>query len=157
MHRFGILAFATIAAVPAAAQNLRQQMFSNETSCYARVYSATHLASHPVQQVTAIALTPQQRISGEERLLLRLSVTVRGTRETYIGVGYCDDAGATVLTCGMEGDAGGFILAAAKNGALTLTVGRNGVSFEGNADFITLEGLAGDDREFLLQPTNQCQ
>jgi len=157
MHRFWMLPIAALAALPAAAQNPRQQMFPTENSCYARAYSAAHLASHPVQQVTTIALTPERQISGEDRLLLRLSVTMRGARETYIGVGYCEDAGANALTCGMEGDAGGFTLAAAKAGAVTLRVGRNGVSFEGNADFRTLEGQSGDDRVFLLRPTDQCQ
>jgi hypothetical protein len=53
-------------------------MFSTETSCYARRYSKTHLADHPGQHVTDIALTPD--VSGDDGPGLRLWVKlhVRG-------------------------------------------------------------------------------
>jgi len=69
---------------------------------------------------------------------------------------YCDAAGAAALTCGLEGDGGGFDLTLAKDGAVLLTVGRHGMWFEGMADFVEIRSDRGDDRVFLLPRSQTC-
>ena len=59
------------------------------------------------------------------------------------------------MSCAMEGDAGGFMVEPAKNGAVLLTVGKDGIGFENDTGFVVLEPSRGDDRSFLLQP-NIC-
>lgn len=59
---------------------------------------------------------------------------------------------ATRSTAGLEGDAGGFQITPAKNGAILIEVSSDGMTFENDSGFATLERDAGDDRSFLLRP-----
>jgi hypothetical protein len=142
-------------ASAATAESLRQSHFDPQTAfgsgCFRRDYSNSHLASHPQQRVTSIAVGRMPDPPADDLLIVNVAVTLRGSGEVFIGSGYCEGKGAR-LDCGMEGDAGSFQLTAAKDGALLLSVGRYGVSFEGARDFVTLEGNSGDDREFLMPP-----
>lgn len=71
-------------------------------------------------------------------------------------VAYCENVGAT-LYCVMEGDAGTFSIEAAKGGAILVSVGRDGMALETGTGFVTLEQRRGDDRSFLLQPSQGCR
>ena len=147
------LALFSLGAAPVAAQGLGERLFGGKSTCFARAYTADHLASHPLQQVTEITLRPDvaaMRMGGEVEAVM-ISVRRRADSETYFGSAYCDRTGAA-LTCYREGDAGSFKLTEAANGALRLEVGPNGMSFEGSADFVTLEANRGDDRVFLIPP-----
>ena len=157
MLRFAILCCATMLAFSAQAETAGKAMFPRADSCYARSYSADHLAKHPVQRVTSIALRPQPGSAGDDMLVLRLSVALRGRAETYVGYGYCENLGKGQLACGVEGDGGTFVLTPAEGGAVLLIVGPDGISFEGTDDFQTLEGRTGDDRRFMLQPASGCR
>lgn len=146
-----VFAVLVIFASPASAQSPRDAMFPSDTSCYLRQYSRDHLAKHPNQLVTGISIGPDQDQWESDILLLNLSVTLRGRDESFAGVAYCENTGG-VLSCGLEGDAGWFMLKPRPKGAVLLSVGKDGISFEGNSSFVSLEGTRGDDREFLLPP-----
>lgn len=152
------LALAGLLAAPAAfAKSAREQMFPTESSCYARAYSDTHLARNPVQRVTDIALTPDPGTQSDPLLRLWLKVRMRGSTEVLEALSYCEANGATVLYCEMEGDAGGFSIRPARDGAVLVTVGSLGIGLEGSQGFVTLEHNRGDDRSFLLAPTGICK
>ena len=122
---------------------------ADANTCYLRQYSADHLKSHPTQQVTVIALSFAS--DGGDQVTLDLYVKLRPGRIQAMGTAYCDQDGEG-LDCFMEGDAGRFSLTGAANGALRLSVALRGISFETDADFITISGTSGDDRVFLLPP-----
>ncbi len=126
-------------------------------SCYLRQYSRDHLAKHPDQTVTMIAIGPETGADEADAPILRVAVTVRGDGEVYLGVGYCDGWGKR-MDCAMEGDAGAFALEPAKDGAVRLTLARRGIAFEGARGFVELAGDRGDDREFLIPavPADAC-
>ncbi len=147
------LALISLSTEPLAAQGLAGRLFGAKPGCFARAYTADHLARHPVQQVTEITLSPDiaAMTMGGEVDAVMVSVRVRSGRAAYFGSASCERTGAA-LTCYREGDAGSFRLTEAANGALRLEVGPNGMSFEGIGDFVTLEGNSGDDREFLIPP-----
>ena len=117
-------------------------------NCYARSYSADHLASHPIQQVSAIWMTRATEEVAPPGMVLNLSVRLKTSREVFLGTAYCAPEGSG-LACGMEGDAGTFVIAPRKD-AVLIALDRAGISFEGQSDFVTLSGSTGDDREFLL-------
>lgn len=136
--------------MPLLAQTGAVAMFPPEAACFQRSYDAAHLASHPQQQVVAIALTPAEGQTVSTSLVVDITVTLRD-RARYIGSAYCEPE-ALGLSCGMEGDAGAFELGLRDGGALLLTVSALGMSFENDDGFLTLSGTAGDDRAFLMQP-----
>ena len=152
MHISKILPLAfTIAGTPLLAQSAQDMVFAADPPCYSRSYTNAHLAAHPDQQVTLMVVradTEDMALDTTDDLLVLVEVLTRSDKSPYSGVGYCtpDKQG---LTCLMEGDAGGFTLAE-QDGRLLLSVGENGLSFEGDADFLTLEPDTGDDRAFLL-------
>ena len=137
--------------LPMYAQTGATAMFPPEASCFQRHYDAAHLAEHPQQMVTYIALTPAEGQEVSTSLVVDISVKMRGLSESYIGSAYCEHD-VEGLSCGMEGDAGAFSLALRADGALLLKVDRRGMSFEGEQDFLTLSGTSGDDRAFLMHP-----
>lgn len=155
MRVFPALAASLLLTLPVAAKTLQDQLFPTVTSCYTRVYSAEDLALHPVQRVTGISLAPAPEPGGV--LVLRVSIELRGEAERFSGITYCEAAGRDALSCGMEGDAGSFVLTPARNGAVLLLIGRNGVGFEGLSGFVHLDGISGDDREFLLPKAAGCE
>jgi hypothetical protein len=134
-----------------AAQSPAQAMFPNQSGCYIRQYSPDHLASHPAQRVTTILLVPEASIAAP-MLGLWVNVTLRGVPGgEYEALAYCENSG-TLLSCGMEGDAGSFTVRPDKNGSVLVDVGRYGMSFENERGFETLESSRGDDRSFRLNP-----
>jgi len=103
--------------------------------------------------VTAITVSPVLDYA-EPLLGLYLTLTLRnvpgGGFEAYAG---CENEGADTLYCSLEGDAGGFRITPAKEGAILIEVSSLGMTFENDDVFATIEAKAGDDRSFLLTPT----
>ncbi|HLQ18468.1 MAG TPA: hypothetical protein VK146_05765 [Tabrizicola sp.] len=138
---------------PALADSPQDKLFPDATRCYARSYSADHLAQHPAQRVTQLRLSPDFRI-GKPLLVLKVDLSLRGTPGgPFEGYGYCETKGDDTLYCGIEGDGGGFTVTPARNGAILLTVSSLGMSFENAAGFVTLDRETGDDRSFMLRPS----
>lgn len=136
----------------AEAQSPQDQMFPRGDRCYARNYGAGHLAKHPDQRVTRIAVSPDF-VSEAPRLALELRLQLRGSNGgAFEAQAVCENNGASTLYCAMEGDAGGFQITPARNRAIQITVSSLGMSFENEGGFITLERTSGDDRSFILRP-----
>lgn len=156
--RSGIcLIFLMFSAQPTLAQSPQDRVFPGGKTCYAREYTPDHLAAHPQQRVTSIALTPAPEVTKDPRLEVWVTVTLRGQPgERYEALAICENTGDT-LYCGLEGDAGGFTVTPAKGRAVLVSVTRHGMSFEGETGFVTLEKARGDDRSFLLQPVTDCR
>ncbi len=150
--RHCLIACSTILfGTPIFAQTVQDMVFPPDPPCFSRSYDEAHLAAHPDQQVTLIVVRADiedMALDATDDLLVLVDVLIRDAKSSYSGIGYCtpDKAG---LNCLMEGDAGGFTLTD-QDGRLRLDVGANGLSFEGDADFLTLEPDQGDDRVFLL-------
>lgn len=123
--------------------------------CFQRIYSPAHLAQHPQQQVTTIALRRASEHDRSPSQGLQLRLTLRAWDELLTGIAYCAP-NATTLECSMEGDAGGFRLEAARDGALRLVVAPQGISLEGESDVAVIAGDQGDDRRFLIPPARHC-
>lgn len=138
-------------AAPASAQSPRDLMFPSDATCYLRHYSAAHLASHPAQRVTQIALGPEPGSRNPMQLTLRLAVSLRGTGEDFLSLAYCENTGGA-LSCQVEGDSGWFMLKPAAKGGILMTTGRRGLGFEGERDFVQIGGGASDDNSFLIPP-----
>ncbi len=137
--------------LPLQAQTGAIAMFPPEAACFQRHYDAMHLAEHPQQRISAIALTPAEGQVVSSSLVVDISVNLRSGSESYSGSAYCEPDAAG-LSCGMEGDAGAFNLVLRDGGALLLKVDPGGMSFEGTQDFLTVSGTSGDDRAFLMYP-----
>lgn len=147
-----------VAAGPLAAESPREVMFPSDASCYAREYTAQHLADHPVQRVTSMALTPEGAQVEDPAMTVWVTATLRDwPGEKLLAMAYCQVEDSDRMTCLMEGDAGAFTVQPAKGGAVLVTVGKAGMGFEGELGFATLRADAGDDRSFLLQPTRDCR
>ncbi len=132
-------------------------MFPSDANCYARTYSAQHLAEHPAQMVSSIALRPEGAKVEDPAMLVWVTITLRDRPDEALeALAYCQVHDSTRLGCMMEGDAGAFTIATSKGGAALVTVDKAGMGFEGETGFVTLRADAGDDRRFLLQPLNPC-
>lgn len=141
-----------LAPCAALAQSPQDKMFPDARTCYARAYSASHLASHPEQRVTRISVTPDFALA-DPQLVLHVVLELRGPQGgIFEAYGYCDNEGGDTLYCGLEGDAGAFQVTTAEKGAVLLEVGQLGMSLENGEAFATLESASGDDRSFLLKP-----
>jgi hypothetical protein len=146
-----LLSLASVAG-PVAAASPWGTMFPSPDTCYERRYSIAHLAAHPEQRVTEITIAAAPAIPANPWPAVVLRVTLRGPEGGDAeAVAWCENIEDT-LFCGMEGDAGTFGIAPAKAGAVLITTGRSGMSFETRTGFATLEARRGDDRSFLLQP-----
>jgi hypothetical protein len=155
MVRLPTLAALVLAALPAAAQSPTDRFFPTPLSCYARDYTAEHLAGHPQQRASSMALTPLGRT--ERFLEVLVTATLRdGPGEPLTALAYCENIDDS-LYCTMEGDAGAFSITAARDGAVLVEVSSLGMSFEGAVGFVTFERDRGDDRSFLLRPTRDCR
>jgi hypothetical protein len=145
------LLLATLAAGPLSAQSPTDRMFPDPSTCYARTYSADHLAKHPQQRVTEMQLVQDTQAEGPF-LSLWLRVSLRGPQGGQAeALASCENT-SSVLYCTMEGDAGGFQAEEAKNGNVLVSVSSLGMGFETDRGFVTLERNAGDDRSFILRP-----
>jgi hypothetical protein len=147
-----ILIIGAILATPAHAQTMRETLLTDTPFCFARAYDAAHLDAHPDQRVTAISIgqhpeVPQNVADG---MVLELKVSLRGSKEVFGGAAYCQVG--KIADCGMEGDAGTMVIEPRGSDSILMTVGPYGITFEGAADFVTLESDRGDDRSFLLYP-----
>lgn len=140
-----------LAASAANAGALQDTMFPHNAACYLRYYNSEHLAAHPAQQVETLQIGPDYEHFGETPLPLRVVVYLRGNSQQYRAIAYCEDADKALL-CQMEGDAGAFKLEPGRDGALRLSVAPDGMSFEGETNFVTLNGQTQDDGVFLLPP-----
>jgi len=134
----------------AAAETPRAAMFPADTACYERLYDAAHLAEHPMQLVTIIALAPEPAETTAETLALRLSLVLLDSPEIYVATAYCRNSGES-LSCTLEADGGLFALDRASDGRLLMTTGIDGIGIEGSG-FIQVGGQASDDSSFLLSP-----
>lgn len=147
-----LIAALCIMTSPAYAENVLDSHFSNpalpSSGCFVRSYSKSHLATHPDQVVTEIAVMVSALSAGGRVPLLDVFVTLRDDRFQYHGLATCNTKGKA-LSCLLEGDAGAFTLTGENNGALRLTVGRQGMAFEGDK-FAEISGMQGDDRVFLI-------
>lgn len=130
-------------------------MFPVGDSCYHRLYSDDHLARHPDQRVTAMTIVADPAHPADPWPAVTVRVALRGGHRAE-AVAYCQNIEAT-LYCEMEGDAGGFGVEVAKNGAVLVSVSRAGMGFETERDLVTLEARQGDDRSFLLGPARACR
>ena len=147
-----------LAATQLSAQSPREVIFPTDANCYARDYSAQHLADHPAQRVSSMALTPEGAKVEDPAVLVWVTATLRDhPGEQLLAQASCQVADATLMECTMEGDAGAFTIATARNGAVLVTVSPRDMGFEGEMGFVTLRHDQGDDRSFLLQPTRDCR
>jgi hypothetical protein len=147
-----------LGASPLLAESPRNVMFPSDASCYLRDYSADHLAKHPKQRVSSIALRPEGALVEDATMTVWVTVTLRDQPgEDLVALTYCQVADADRMDCLMEGDAGAFSLAPAKGGAVLVTVAKAGMGFDGATDFVTLRSDSGDDRSFLVKPTGDCR
>lgn len=150
--RYHVLAvFCAVLAGSAQAQSMRDTLLTDSPFCLARSYDAAHLASHPDQRVTAISISqhPEVARNAADGMVLLVRVMLRGSDEVYSGAAYCQVG--KMADCGMEGDSGTFAIEPRDADSVLLSVGRYGITFEGQRDFITLYSDRGDDRSFLLR------
>jgi hypothetical protein len=135
----------------AQAQSMRDTTLTDAPFCFARNYDAAHLADHPDQRVTAITISQHREIpqNAADGMVLLVRVMLRGTNEVWSGAAYCQVG--KMADCGMEGDSGTFAIEPREGDSILLSVGRYGITFEGQSDFITLHSDRGDDRSFLLR------
>jgi hypothetical protein len=141
---------------PLLAETVMERLFPDKSGCYARSYSAEHLAAHPAQRVTRISVIPEAEVASPQ-LGLWVRLTLRATAEPgaagdFEALAYCSNAGPKSLECGMEGDAGSFLITPARKGAILIKVGKYDMSLENDAGFATLSRKGGDDASFLLPP-----
>lgn len=138
-------------ALPAAAETPIAAMFPSTASCYLRQYSDSHLASHPDQLVSMIAIGPDPATHGADNaLVLRLMVGFRGG-PMALAYAYCGNDGGGI-DCVMEGDAGGLAISPANGGGIRARVAPQGLWLETDGGSIMLQADSGDDRSFDLPP-----
>lgn len=141
-----------LVANQALAESPVERLFPDKSGCYVRNYTAKHLASHPKQRVTGIAVIAEASIA-DPMIGLWTAVDLRGVPGgSYEALAYCEPVSADTLRCGMEGDAGSYTVSPSKDGTILIEVGPYGMSFEGAQGFATLESQSGDDRSFILYP-----
>lgn len=166
MRRLTVAAATLVAVAAAGAPTLAQAPFTalfgaaGEGACYTRSYDAAHLAAHPRQRVTSIAIayrpiTQMKQKSTPQRFEVGLGLRVKGDGELYSRVAYCQPAGAG-FSCGLESDGGQITLTTNGARGLRLTTGR--ISIEGNRRFIEVGGAQSDDSTFMMQsaPDSAC-
>lgn len=157
-------------AAPALADQPLTRHFGAMNSCYARTYSAAHLADHPKQQVTAIRLDHFPRHSGPfgadnkpliypeaPEIVVNLGVTLRGSDDTHSATGFCWPEGDG-MSCGLECDGGRFNLVD-RSGSKLLITGGSDIYFHDCDAGDTVLSRDPDDKSFLLTrlPDAQCQ
>ncbi len=140
------LAFVAVAAPSFAA--------SGYEGCYLKTYDAAHMAAHRGQTVTSLRLKVSALDNAPFIASTAVTVTLRGRRTRYFTGGDCTlDSG--VFNCGMDEDAGAFILAhAGADLRLTLTGSfrlnrANQSSDESNGPFV--KDSNPEDHTFLLK------
>lgn len=140
----------------------------NVPACFGRVYTAGHLADHPKQKVSEIAMRLIDRQAGADPAipgvghLFQLRVRLRGENKLLKALGPCMAEGGKVF-CGVECDGGGIYARKRDDGALILSfddmwgIRMTTTCDEDEADAAEL--LPGaDDKSFRLDPlpASQC-
>lgn len=167
LRLLGLAAVATLSfalSVPAIAaeRSLFESHFAsvaNGEPCYARIYSAEHLKSHPEQRIGSIELdmakaNPDGAPITEDNIELGFGIKLKDKAEWYTSLAICKGSGAEI-GCFLEGDGGSFTLASSENGGLKLSTGESGIAIEGTTDFVEIAGDKGDDRVFILAPAER--
>jgi hypothetical protein len=142
---------AGMSASAALAQDAQTPLFPGSESCYAQGYGADHLARHPTQRVTQIALRPEGPTTGSERVL-HVLLRLRDVPGGFGAYADCDIEAASSLACTMRKNAGGFRVSAAEAGAILVEVAQSGMRFENDTVMVRLEAATGADRSFMLRP-----
>lgn len=152
-----------VTTVTVGARPLEKELPPKGKACFERLYDAAHLAAHPKQEVTRIAVTHDRTgETGSEKdapLYLEVEINVRGKADNFRLGGFCAVQGQALL-CTPEWDAGTFTVQAAAGGGLTVT--NNKMVF--NPDNFDAEEVApgaitlkGDDKVWKLSPGGpQC-
>lgn len=162
MRFTAVVAAALLFSVPALAGPLDATF--RKHSCYAHNYDAAHLARHPRQTVTRLALNylPENADSKPNtpaRFELGFGFELKGHDGYYDGNAVCTTKGSG-FDCSLEGDDGSFRLTPTGGGLRLSVVNRGGT--DANADQINVEGSddfggfgrpGGDDLVFDLSPS----
>ena len=122
--------------------------------CYAREYTAKHLAEHPRQQVTAIEIdyrpaNPDGVLNTAKGFELGFGVKKRGSAEWFTNSAYCTTR-SDRFECGLEGDGGQFRLRPSAHNRLRLELVRDTIAIEGADSVFEFGGSKSDDNVFLL-------
>lgn len=141
---------------------------TNVPACYARAYDAKHLAQHPDQKVTAIAMRFVNRDAGADPAipgvghLFQLQVRLRGGKDVLKALGPCLAEGDNVF-CGVECDGGGLYAKKRDDGALILSFDESwGIRMTTTCDEdeanVASVVPGRDDKVFRLDPVpaSQC-
>ena len=129
--------------------------------CFARVYGADHLASHPKQKVTEIEFRlayhrfePDENFpAGQRNYYFEVLAKRRGDDKRLTAFGECSPAGQSI-SCSIDCDGGGMV--AERAGKHEILLGFGGYSYLGcrgaAAERETRPNLVpgDDDKEFLL-------
>ncbi len=136
--------------------------FGHGDTCYARIYDAPHLKSHPHQNVRKIELSfapknPDGKANTAGHFELGFAVIQRHPAGAYGGSAICEAKGGG-FSCYLEGDQGLFTLRTA-GADLQLDViprGNERISLEGETDFTQ---FGSDDVTFILRKDalGQCK
>src|SRR5262245_10354548 len=142
-------------------------------ACFVRKYDAAHLASHPLQKVSAMTLliTAELDGEGEDQSLsrsFRFGVKFRNRPGDFDSSGYCGKAdvndeskGKVQMVCGVDCDGGGIAVGLGKTDSTVMVrlesirIWRNN---KPDDDGLNLSGGA-DDRVFRLDraPLEMCR
>lgn len=124
--------------------------------CYARTYTAEHLAAHPRQKVTQVFLVRSDVDDGRppKSFDVGFGFRLKGSRDVFAAEAGCVARGDGA-TCTVEGDGGGFTLAPRPDGLLVSVDQR--LELEGMESF-SPNLYDSDDREFRLyvSPPEAC-
>jgi hypothetical protein len=116
--------------------------------CYARTYTAEHLAEHPRQKVTQFFLTASAVDDGRppRSFDMGFGFRLKGSSDLFAAMAACVAKGDGA-TCVVEGDGGGFTLTPRPDGLLVTVEER--LEVEGMESF-SPNLHDSDDREFRL-------
>lgn len=130
-------------------------------ACWSRAYDAAHLASHPEQKVSQVALGltfSAADADNRDRQQFALSASLwDGSHGTAIGE--CR-AGDGAMICGVECDGGGIVVTS-RGESVLVDLEQSGfirLASECGADEGFVLEAGADDRQFLLHqlPADQC-
>ena len=156
-----LLTASLLAAVPAAASAesfYGRYIFGPDgiPPCYARTYTADHLAAHPKQKVTQFFLVRSDMDDGgpPKSFDVGFGFRLKGSSDVFAAEAGCVARGDGA-TCSVEGDGGGFSLAPRPDGLLVSV--ENRLELEGMESF-SPNLYDSDDRAFRLyvSPPEAC-
>jgi hypothetical protein len=156
MKRLMLSILATLACTAVPAQDLAVAARDGESGCWRRDYDPAHLAAHPDQQVTAMALAIVYRDRGDGLPYYAYGLEA-SLRDGWRGMAQstCHPYGA-VLRCSVDCDGGGVDVSRRDNGDVLVDLEAVGYivltggcgAEEGEETFELTPGK--DDRQFLL-------